>query len=80
MNNSPMKTYPIIAFVAAFVAFVFSPLSFEIVSSLIFTTGLACVFLLDYSRESVRETSRLAPVESFPHPVPERRSEFELAA
>jgi hypothetical protein len=75
-----MKTYPIIAFIAAFVAFVFSPLSFEIASSLIFTTGLACVFLLDYSRKPVREKSRLARVETFPRPVYQRRSEFELAA
>ena len=75
-----MKTYSIIAFVAAFVAFVFSPLSFEIASSLIFTTGLACVFLLDYSREPVREKFRLARVESFPQSVREPRPEFELAA
>ena len=75
-----MKTYPIIAFVAAFVAFVLSPLSFEIASSLIFTTGLACVFLFDYSRESVRELPRLAPVETFPQPVREQNPEFELAA
>ena len=75
-----MKTYPIIAFVAAFVAFVLSPLSFEIASSLIFTTGFACVFLFDYSRELVRYQSRLARVEPFPQPVREGCPEFELAA
>lgn len=75
-----MKTYPIIAFVAAFLAFVFSPLSFEIASSLIFTTGLASVFLFDYSREPARTIRRLAPLENFRQPMREPSSELELAA
>ncbi|HTO03398.1 MAG TPA: hypothetical protein VL069_06835 [Opitutus sp.] len=75
-----MKTYPIIAFVTAFVAFVFSPLSLEIASSLIFSVGLACVVLFDYSREPARGKPRLAPVETFQQPVREPKPEFELAA
>ena len=75
-----MKTYPIIAFVAAFVAFFFSPLSFEIASSLIFTTGLASIFLFDYSREPVQAIRRVAPAEKFRQPMREPSSELELAA
>jgi hypothetical protein len=46
-----MKTYSIITFLAAFVAFVFAPLSFEVASSLLFAAGLGCVLVGDYSRQ-----------------------------
>ena len=75
-----MKNYPIIAFVAAFVAFFFSSFSFETAGSLIFTTGLASIFLFDYSRDPVQAIRRVAPAEKFRQPMREPSSEFELAA
>ena len=75
-----MKIYPVIAFIAAFVAFVFSPLSFEIAGSLIFTTGLVSILLFDYSREPALANRRVAPVENFRRPMREPSSELELAA
>jgi hypothetical protein len=44
-----MKTYPIIAFLATLVVFLFGPISFELAGSLLFASGLACVILADYS-------------------------------
>jgi hypothetical protein len=75
-----MKTYPIIALLAAFVAFVFSPLSFELTISLLFTAGLGCVVLCDYTREAPRLRSRLAPEASLGRFNPRTAPAFELAA
>lgn len=74
-----MKTLPILAFLAALAAFLFAPITIELAGSLIFGTGLACIFAADYTR-----TVRLVRV----RPVPvvrlaaARRAArgFELAA
>jgi hypothetical protein len=43
-----MKTLPAIAFLAALVAFVFSPVSFEIAMSILLTLGVASILTSDY--------------------------------
>ena len=45
-----MKTSPIFALAAAFAAFVFLPLTFEVVCSVLFATGLAVMVYGDYAR------------------------------
>lgn len=43
-----MKTLPLIAFVAALGAFLFSPMSFELSISLLLTLGIASILISDY--------------------------------
>ena len=43
-----MKTLPLVAFLAAFGAFLFSPLSFEVSMSLLLTLGIASILTSDY--------------------------------
>ena len=45
-----MKTLPSLAFLAAFVAFVFLPLPFEIVGSILLIAALAAIAVSDYTR------------------------------
>ena len=62
-----MKTLPILAFLAALVAFVFAPITIETGGSLIFAAGLGCVFAADYTRRAIlvraqpADVVRLAP-------------------
>jgi len=75
-----MKTLPVIAFLAALAAFVFSPLSFEVAGSLLFGTGLLCMIAADYGR-GAEAAVRTAPVIDLPPAVPHRPVQhFELAA
>ena len=43
-----MKTLPLVAFVAALVAFVFSPVNFEFAMSMLLTLGVASILTADY--------------------------------
>lgn len=71
-----MKTVPILTFLLALGAFLLSPLSFEISTSLLFATGFAAIALSDYGRR-VRPL-QLPPVAAV---VTARRTErFGLAA
>ena len=69
-----MKTLPILALLAAFVAFVLISFSFEIALSVVFATGLAAIVIGDYSR-AIR-ASALRPVRV----VAQRTERFGLAA
>ena len=75
-----MKTYPIIAFLAALVAFVFSPLSFEVAGSILFAAGFGCVLIGDYSRRTRSLKQNLAPVIGLNRSNRELAPAFELAA
>ncbi len=61
-----MKTYPLIAFIAATAAFAFSVISFESAVSLLFIGGLARVVLHDYARETSRVRIRQVSVARLP--------------
>jgi|GEM_PF-3032961 hypothetical protein len=45
-----MKTLPLIAFLAALVAFVFSPVNFEFAMSVLLTLGVASILTADYRK------------------------------
>jgi hypothetical protein len=57
-----MKTSSLIVIIAAFVAFVLSPLSIELLVSFTFAVGLGSILLHDYVREIRARSRRLALV------------------
>ena len=61
-----MKTFPLIAFLAALAAFVLSPLSFEISASLLFAAGIVCILMNDDDRPRRSLEPRCVPVSFFP--------------
>jgi hypothetical protein len=75
-----MKIYPLVTFLAAFVAFVFAPLSFEAASSLLFIAGFGCVLIADYTRQPRSRMSRGPSFGRLSHGNRELASAFELAA
>lgn len=80
-----MKTLPILAFLAALVALVISPLSFELVTSLAVVAGLVAIAIADYSLRVRTFDRRVVPVRSavvLSHPTYRRVSvsALELAA
>jgi len=75
-----MKTHLIVIVLAALVAFVASPLSLEIASSIVFLTGFGCVFVADYARPARRLNARAATVLHFPARTSRREPALELAA
>ncbi|MEO6004898.1 MAG: hypothetical protein ABIZ04_10155 [Opitutus sp.] len=75
-----MKTYSIIAFLAALVAFVFSPLSLEVAGSLLSITGLFSILIADYTRPVVRSRRAIAPVYQMRPQNVSVTPAFELAA
>ena len=79
-NFTPMKTLPLIVFLTAFVAFVFSSFSLELSASLLFTIGLGCVLLHDYTRPTLRTRLSVSPVIRFPRNGRATRPALELAA
>ena len=74
-NINPMKALSALALVAAPVAFVFSPLSFEISVSLLFAAGFAAIAYTDYAR-----TSRPVRIPATVGVITERKERFGLAA
>lgn len=56
-----MKTFPIIAFLAAFL---FAPLNIEITGSLLFAAGLLCILVEDYGRVT-RSLAHREPLAAF---------------
>ena len=75
-----MKTYSIIAFLAALVAFVVSPLSLEVAGSLLSLTGLVCILIGDYTRPPVRSMRAAATIYEMPPRNVCATPAFELAA
>lgn len=75
-----MKIYPLITFLAAFVAFVFAPLSLEAASSLLFIAGFGCVLIADYTHQPRSRMSRDSSFRRISHGNHELASAFELAA
>ncbi|HVU26061.1 MAG TPA: hypothetical protein VHE13_18155 [Opitutus sp.] len=74
-----MKTLPILAFLAALAAFVFAPITVELAGSLIFASGLACIFAADYSRQLTLVRARPAAVIPL-EPAARAARRLELAA
>jgi hypothetical protein len=72
-----MKTLPAFAFIAALVAFVLLPVNVVATVSVLFVTGLAAVFISDYSRGPRILSVRRAPVAAL---APPRSERFGLAA
>jgi hypothetical protein len=70
-----MKTISVLALTAAFAAFPFVPLSFEISFSLLFAAGFATIALTDYAR-TMRPVRVPAPIEV----ITTRKEKFGLAA
>lgn len=70
-----MKTFTPLAIIAAPLAFVLFPLSFEVSVSLAFGAGMAAIMLADYSRTSRRG---LIPVRATA--ASSRKERFGLAA
>ena len=78
--NIPMKTSSIISIVAALAAVFFSPLSFELTTSLVFAAGFACIVAGDYARSAKPSRSHLH-LEDVRIPTNKHLSPlFELAA
>jgi hypothetical protein len=75
-----MKTYSLIAIIAALVAFVLSPLSIELFVSLLFVVGLGSILLHDYVREDRIRRRFLAPLIEVQRGGSEVIPAFELAA
>ena len=67
-----MKTLPLVAFLAALGAFLFSPLNFEVAVSMLLTLGVASILTTDY-----RERRPLVAMASVPAPT--KRSALPLA-
>jgi len=78
MKTTSMKTLPLIASLAALVAFVLSPHNLAMISSLLFSAGIVSVFVADYTRSLKPLTTRAAVV-NFPRSG-RRAGAFELAA
>ena len=76
-----MKALPILAFLAALVALVFSSLPFELASSMLFVAGFAAILAADYTRRPLLQTVLVSPVCPMT-PVSQGKPEpaFELAA
>jgi hypothetical protein len=47
-----MKTLPVLVFVAALAAFVFAPITIELVGALVLAVGLGGIFFADYTRRA----------------------------
>jgi hypothetical protein len=73
-----MKTLPALGFLAALVAFLIFPVSFEMSGSLLFAASFVAIAISDYARRARPLAVRLAPVVAMP--TASRRERFGLAA
>jgi hypothetical protein len=71
-----MKTLLISALLAAAAAFAFSPISFEVAASVLFTLGLGAILTVDYARRAGVLQTRTAIFAA----CGQRRSNLRLAA
>jgi hypothetical protein len=71
-----MKTLLISALLAAAIAFVFAPISFEVATSILLALGLGSILTLDYARRTSVLQTRTTALAS----CEQRRSTLRLAA